>query len=571
MPHLRSLKVTDIDPLCYPDDISTLLLHSKKLRELKMHWSPRMREAQEPSVTLHDYFRKCIAAKSPLRIRKIALQNFYALHTDDFETAMDPAYLEDITTLNSPGVYDASVPATSFVDNSWPAPNKLCHNIKSLRHDRIERKGCEFLACLNNLERLYFVTPVRDPTDSINSPRTAEQSHSSASLTPPSRTEPNGANTNGVFTNNSAQMPAASPMSLASHIALRDAHINTITTVHGPKLRHLLLPSRWALPAPMIARLVHSCPNLEQLALATDLSSFDTLGLLIPFLRKLAAIRLLIPTGPASTTTALSKPHTNGITANGTVTQKVSPLDAQSLSEIVEMDDRIFNEAMGSRLADKELFSKLKIIGLGWKAWELGEFYTIPVTEKTSVYEFNSSPDLAMLNNGTSSITRKNTEPVSAGPSNSRAAPILSPHISPVSRSRGPRPSTSHAAIDCNTPKSVLGKRKEPPSSGSAPSTTLLPPTSYSTPTPSHNPIITPSSHAPANGLSAPAPHSTASVLEKLGPQLWLSEETRAKLTSCLPEPPRIGESVLFRRKVRRVGWDVVKNWEIWGLDVQEI
>lgn len=31
MPNLRILKVTDIDPLCYPDDISLLLYGSKKV------------------------------------------------------------------------------------------------------------------------------------------------------------------------------------------------------------------------------------------------------------------------------------------------------------------------------------------------------------------------------------------------------------------------------------------------------------------------------------------------------------------------------------------------------------
>ena len=103
MPHLRRLKVTDIDPLCYPDDISTLLWKSKKLRELNMHWSPRMRNAQEPSVMLHDYFRKCIAAKEPMKVKKIALQNLYALHSEEFNVAFDPRTVEDVTILNNTG------------------------------------------------------------------------------------------------------------------------------------------------------------------------------------------------------------------------------------------------------------------------------------------------------------------------------------------------------------------------------------------------------------------------------------------------------------------------------------
>lgn len=37
MPTLRGLNVSNIDPLCYPDDISLLLLHSRKLEDLKLH------------------------------------------------------------------------------------------------------------------------------------------------------------------------------------------------------------------------------------------------------------------------------------------------------------------------------------------------------------------------------------------------------------------------------------------------------------------------------------------------------------------------------------------------------
>ncbi|QVM13148.1 hypothetical protein D8B26_007764 [Coccidioides posadasii str. Silveira] len=563
MPQLRSLKITDIDPLCYPDDISTLLLHSRKLRELKMHWSPRMREAQEPSVTLHDYFRKCIAAKSPLRLRKIALQNFYALHTDDFETALDPDMLEDVTTLNSPGVYDPSLAGMTFVESSWPPPK--CPGIRSLRHDRIERKGCEFLASLENLERLYFVTPILDASDSVNSPRPAGSAQSSASMSPPSTIDPNSATANGISSVSQAAPLPVQPTNLAASISLRDAYIHTIATVNGPRLRHLLLSSRWSLPGPLIARLVRSCPNLEQLALATDISSFETLGLLIPFLRKLLAIRLLIPTGPAYSTPSPIRPQgkDTGIngpfpTANGS---SADSLNARSLSEIVDLDDRIFNEAMGARLADKEIFSTLKIIGLGWKAWELGEFYSIPVTEGVSPYEWTSLSSTTDAGNGAVSSLAANAEPPHTRPNNP-----LPPTIEPcgpnaqLGRHWNSKQTQATPAPATNT---VLGKRKQRPCS--QPALPVIPPDAASYPTLNNSQRGSTSSHAIV-------PQDTASLLEDLGAQL--SEDTRSRLMQCVQEPTTSssgGESVLWRRKVRRVGWEVLKHWEIWGLDSQEI
>ena len=52
LPNLESFIFTHYDPLCYPDDISRMLLHTTKLSELQLHFSPRMREAGEPTVQL---------------------------------------------------------------------------------------------------------------------------------------------------------------------------------------------------------------------------------------------------------------------------------------------------------------------------------------------------------------------------------------------------------------------------------------------------------------------------------------------------------------------------------------
>ncbi|KAI9837381.1 MAG: hypothetical protein M1838_004840 [Thelocarpon superellum] len=76
---------------------------------------------------------------------------------------------------------------------------------------------------------------------------------------------------------------------------LARAYIDMIISKHGPSLKRLLLPDQWLLPSEELARLVRGCPNLEQLGLAMDETTLEVLGLLLPFLPKLIAIRILDP------------------------------------------------------------------------------------------------------------------------------------------------------------------------------------------------------------------------------------------------------------------------------------
>src|SRR5204862_3242921 len=48
-----------------------------------------------------------------------------------------------------------------------------------------------------------------------------------------------------------------------------------------------------------------------------------------------------------------------------------------------------------------------------------------------------------------------------------------------------------------------------------------------------------------------------------------LSEAARVEIVRCLRDVQV--DNVIWRRRVRRAGWDVLRHWEIWGLDVQEI
>ncbi|KAL1965682.1 hypothetical protein VTN77DRAFT_5182 [Rasamsonia byssochlamydoides] len=508
MPHLRSLKVTDIDPLCYPDDISTLLAKSRNLRELKMHWSPRMREAQEPSVILHDYFRKC-SKERPLKLKKIAMQNLYARNTEDWSEAIDQSSIEEVTFLSSPGFEDAA--SSTFVHNTWTSrPPAGQVNFKSIRHDSFNKKHCEFLTTFTGLERLYFVNPVHDQ---LNSPRQSV-GPSSTTVTPP-RVE-NTTNTAPTTAASAIAARAVSPASPHSplnsvnqNILMRDTYFNTIVGNHGATLRHLLLPSRWPLSANLIARLVHACPNLEQLALAAEISALETSRLLLPFLRKLVAIRILIPQ-PAVSEKAASGQSTI-FQANGGAF-----FSAPTIADVLELDDHIHNEMMGAALADKETFGKLKVVGLGWKGWELGEFYTIPAETAEAVDsgrdQSGERPNGPVANgNGVTDSQGSVTEAVA---SRKAKSPIVLPNGTPAA---APLPT-----------KSSLGKRPREPSSPSPP--------------------FSIESQNNRDGLASDPTHGL-------------------DMTEVLPS----GERVIWRRRVRRVGWEVLKHWEIWALDSQEI
>lgn len=59
IPNLRVFKASGIDPLCYPDDFDLLLLGSKKLEDVRLHFSPRMRREADPTLNLETYFGRC--------------------------------------------------------------------------------------------------------------------------------------------------------------------------------------------------------------------------------------------------------------------------------------------------------------------------------------------------------------------------------------------------------------------------------------------------------------------------------------------------------------------------------
>lgn len=280
IPSLESLHIHDIDPLCYPDDISVLLLGSKNLEHLILHWSTRMRDACEPSIHPAAYFGKCQAAQYKMRLKSISLSNLFASSAEFRDPIFECEVLEEATSLSStPGIGNGSG-ANAFVEHGQYHDKRLpctMPKLRSIRTDKFNTAHSEILGQLSGLEKIYFVGPqVRG------------------------KCYTNGLITNGVSKDITpfSQSPSSSSSSpgkseTTSLCILKDGYLDAITRSHGATLKHLLLLPQWRLTDTDLARMVRLCPNLEQLAMGTELAHLRHLELLLPFLTKLSAIRFL--------------------------------------------------------------------------------------------------------------------------------------------------------------------------------------------------------------------------------------------------------------------------------------
>lgn len=483
---------------------------------------------------LHDYFRKCIAAREPLGVKKIALQNLYALHSEEFNLAFDPKTVEDVTILSNTGS-DGTNFMNTFVDRSWPTvpPNERLR-IKCMRQDALSKRHAEFLANFTGLEMLYFVNTPRYPSDMVNFPR--RSSTSSDAVTPPPFFDAHPSS------QTAANSPvAASPASSTNlQLNIRDNYLNAIVMNHASTLRHLLLPSRWPLSASTIVRLVHASPQLEQLAFATELSSMDTLGILLPFLRKLSAFRLLVPTGNVLSPTVGGGGEGGGGPRFPRLPSAAVEGDllasARSLADIVEMDDHFLTEKMSVSLADKGAFGNLKIIGMGRKAWELQDFYTVSKENSQLTnpgFHEACYPTTAVESVPSQSENAESNPGLGISSSPSKSLTHIHTHTNNHPHHKPRQPSSS-----------VLGKRprdEEPWES--------IQPSKNCRPSSHEEPHVNGNSNSNTNGTGAGNGIGT---------------------DNCVPV--YLGSDGLrWRRRVRRVGWEVLQHWEVWALDKEEL
>ncbi|KAJ9634482.1 hypothetical protein H2204_006307 [Knufia peltigerae] len=357
LPNLRSFTFTHYDPMCYPDDVSTLFLNSEKLEDLNMHFSPRMREQGEASVVLTRFFRKNMNANKKLRLKRIGLYNLLAnSESAECMAVMDPVRIEEVTALNTFGMDEDELHRsnTLFIDRTWFVPNpKETHNAKSLRIDQLHKMHAQEIAASPDLERLYLIN-ARHRRDGVN----GEPSPSSLDASP--RTV-NGENRSSRNTPTHTTAPMMS---------LRDLYLDNICNGCGPKLKHLIFPSRWPLHSTLTAKLIRSCPNLTQFSAAIPCSDMEILRMVIPFLTKLWAIRVVAPrTYGEEGEKALAVFHS-----------------------FVDQPDSMLEESISKSLTQRGPagsvpdFPVLRYIGIGHKVWEVGSVYEEKVKLKSPVH-----------------------------------------------------------------------------------------------------------------------------------------------------------------------------------------
>lgn len=340
MPNLEHFIMTNYDPLCFPDDVSLLLLHAEKLKTLILHFSPRMRDAGEPSVLMTNFFRRNIAVNRPLRPAKLGIYNLFAMQSgSEMMGGIDSAALLDVTFLNTFGVDEdtSQKGATSsvaggmftFFDQSWTSPPKELAYIRSERHDRLHKRHAEVLQRFTGMERIYLVNARHEPPTNVHIGTITGRSPASSSASSPSGRPPSGQQ---------------------NHI-LRDMYLSVICTNHGSTLRHLIFPSRWPLSPSQAAKLFRACPRLMQLSMGLETKSYPQLRMLLPYLKDLWALRLV---------------------GEGTTEDDFGDAAGR---ERCNLEDAIQESIMGTELAAAGESLEVRYLGLGERVWEVGGFF----------------------------------------------------------------------------------------------------------------------------------------------------------------------------------------------------
>ena len=158
-------------------------------------------------------------------------------------------------------------------------------SLKMLRGDKISRIHCDILARFPPLQYYYLITGRRLKDVPFTPRHESNQSRRASSIISTESSSPS-------TTLHASPGTPSTPSDTTSTGLARD-YLDNIFKVHGATLKHLLLRPQWRLNTEDLARLVRSCPNLEQLGLGVEIANFNMLRLLIPFLPKLYAIRIL--------------------------------------------------------------------------------------------------------------------------------------------------------------------------------------------------------------------------------------------------------------------------------------
>lgn len=297
-----------------------------------------MREQGEPSVHLSHFFRKIIAQGRELKVKRIGMYNLFAYPEDTDMIEMEG--IEEVTMLNTIGSEDDPTLSTGFVDHEWKKAHKHEEpSPKSVRVNEFNRHMAQYIAKADGLEKLYLINHRSINGHSANNTPSATRALSSPSQASGSA----DSNESGSWT------PSATTTA-----TIRDMYLEGICNVAGPTLQHLILPARWPLSVQSFARLVRSCPNLTQLSIALDNTEMKVMRMLVPFLKKLKAIRVQSPVAPGE----------EGIRM------------AEEFERFVNKNDCVHEHMIGIELGvgyddvSKADFPMIQYLALGTKIWQ---------------------------------------------------------------------------------------------------------------------------------------------------------------------------------------------------------
>jgi hypothetical protein len=290
MPSLKYIHVYDIDPLCYPDDVSMLLAHATSLEELKMEWSPRMRREREPSVSLSTYWGRTASAGISLHLKHLSYKNMYTRNDRELSMILDLSKVESITFLNCINPGD---PTTVFYDATWHGAHNGFANLrrlKKLRIDAVDDDMAQDLSEISGLEEFYLVNRRSAFSSSQPNSNSANGSPapapSASSSTKPGPREPNS-------TPITPTAPAHPPFHAPASIAIASEFLAALSTQHGHSLKILLLSDQWKFSKAALINLAKSCPHLQQFGVAIDGPQFETAKAILPNVPHVWAFRIL--------------------------------------------------------------------------------------------------------------------------------------------------------------------------------------------------------------------------------------------------------------------------------------
>jgi hypothetical protein len=203
--------------------------------------------------------------------------------------------------------------------------------------------------------------------------------------------------------------------------------------------------------------------------------------------------------------------------------------NAKTLAEVVDMDDSILSKMLSYDLGNKHVYGNVKLISMGWKAWELRDFYKDPIPPGTN----KEWPSPTNGDNASPETTTDSPNPTQG----THSAGLFTPY-QPVVARKSPDTQTTHISSWSNP----IGTRHNP-----------LPPSTLG------------KRSRDQDESETPRPQ-TCGYIDRRDE----SEDVAVFRDACYPYT-LTDDGFVWRRRVRRVGWEVLQNWEVWALDAQEI